>query len=563
MSTIEEVVERHDHGPDRLGLVAAGAGFGRTARLDERAKTTDARAVRPSRHRVDTEPRYFWPGTTVAGHSRSPALADSPALTLETGPGGRLSVMAVRAWLYQYGLDAARDDPEQLLQLVLRLAQLGKPEVQGWLARVEQGHTDPDPFLRALLHCTWAEYHLARGEPERARPHNQVATEAAWQANRHHSLLTSLAVQRARSYLMAGDVVGVSDVVNSPSAPVGHPIVDDVHLPALRAWVALQAGDLRLARRIAEEVFDAANQLGAPPDDTGTILATVVGAALDLEAGRWAAAGRQLSAAKTAAEALGSTDLSSLISRWSARLATDQGHEEAAASYLTEARFAFAAPSQSVRAELAVEELRQAISFAPERGTELLSELPDRVESKLLRARLAISLGEPSAADELLGGLDTAQTKRERVEAGVLRALVAFGHDVPAAHAYLRRALSLGRTEGFWRTVIGQGLAVSGLLRSFSPDQTLAAYTGELITMADAALAPLRQTTVTDFVEQLSSREVTVLRYLPSRLTSHEIAAQLFVSMNTLKTHLKTIYRKLGASSRWEAVDIARAANLI
>ncbi len=563
MLTIEEVVERHDHGPERSGRVAAGVGFGQTAPLAVTAKTTEAGAVRPSRQRADIEPRYFWPGTTVAGNSRWPAVADNAALTLETGPGEQLSIMAVRAWLSQYGLDAARHDPEQLVHLVLRLAQMGKPEVQEWLARVDQAHADPDPFLRALLHCTWAEYHLARGEPERARPHNHVATEAAWQANRHHPLLASLAVQRARSYLMAGDVVGVSGVVNSPSAPVGHPIVDDVHLPALRAWVALQAGDLRLARRIAEEVFDAAKQLGAPPDDIGTILATIVGAALDLEAGRFAAAERQLSAAKTAAEALGSTDLNSLVSRCSARLATDQGHEEAAASYLTEARFAFAAPSQSVRAELAVEELRQAIAFAPERGTEFLSELPDRIESKLLRARLSIALGEPSAADELLGCLDTAQTKRERVEGGVLRALVAFGHDVPAAHTCLRRAVSLGRTEGFLRTVIGQGPAVSGLLRSFSPDQTLAAYTGELITMADAALAPLRQSTVTDFVEQLSSREVTVLRYLPSRLTSHEIAAQLFVSMNTLKTHLKTIYRKLGASSRWEAVDIARAAKLI
>jgi LuxR family transcriptional regulator, maltose regulon positive regulatory protein len=244
-------------------------------------------------------------------------------------------------------------------------------------------------------------------------------------------------------------------------------------------------------------------------------------------------------------------------------LATSQGHEEAAASYLTEARFAFVAPSQSVRAEFAVEELRQAIAFAPERGTELLSELPDRTESNLLRARLAIAEGEPHAAGELLGRLDTALTTRQRVEGGVLCALVAFSHDVPLAHCRLRRVLLLSRTEGFLRTVIEQGLAVSGLLRSFSPDLTLAAYIGELVTMVDADLAPLRQSTATDFVEQLSSREVTVLRYLPSRLTSQEIAAHLFVSMNTLKTHLKTIYRKLGAKSRWEAVDIARAAKLI
>ncbi len=145
----------------------------------------------------------------------------------------------------------------------------------------------------------------------------------------------------------------------------------------------------------------------------------------------------------------------------------------------------------------------------------------------------------------------------------MLRALVAFGHDVPAAHSYLRQALVLARPEGFLRTVLEQGSAVPDLLKSFAPDATLAAYVGELITMADAALAPLRAATATDFVEQLSPRELTVLRYLPSRLPNQEIAAQLFVSMNTLKTHQKRIYRKLSATSRRQAVDIARAAKLI
>ena len=47
-------------------------------------------------------------------------------------------------------------------------------------------------------------------------------------------------------------------------------------------------------------------------------------------------------------------------------------------------------------------------------------------------------------------------------------------------------------------------------------------------------------------VEQLSDREILVLRYLPSRLSNPEIARNLYVSVNTLKTHLKHIYRKLG-----------------
>jgi LuxR family maltose regulon positive regulatory protein len=60
-------------------------------------------------------------------------------------------------------------------------------------------------------------------------------------------------------------------------------------------------------------------------------------------------------------------------------------------------------------------------------------------------------------------------------------------------------------------------------------------------------------------IEALTERELAVLRMLPSRLTLREIADELFISINTLKFHLKVIYRKLGCSSRAEAADMARA----
>ena len=60
-------------------------------------------------------------------------------------------------------------------------------------------------------------------------------------------------------------------------------------------------------------------------------------------------------------------------------------------------------------------------------------------------------------------------------------------------------------------------------------------------------------------VEALTERERDVLRFLPSRLTIAEIADELYVSVNTLKFHLKIIYRKLGVGSRAEASEVARA----
>jgi len=63
--------------------------------------------------------------------------------------------------------------------------------------------------------------------------------------------------------------------------------------------------------------------------------------------------------------------------------------------------------------------------------------------------------------------------------------------------------------------------------------------------------------------EPLTVSETRVLRYLPTHMGTPEIAAELFLSANTVKTHLRHLYRKLGAHSRREAVQRARAIGLL
>jgi LuxR family maltose regulon positive regulatory protein len=63
--------------------------------------------------------------------------------------------------------------------------------------------------------------------------------------------------------------------------------------------------------------------------------------------------------------------------------------------------------------------------------------------------------------------------------------------------------------------------------------------------------------------EPLTDSERRVLRYLPTRLTGPEIAGELYVSVNTVKTHLRRIYSKLGVHRRSDAIERAHALGLL
>lgn len=72
-----------------------------------------------------------------------------------------------------------------------------------------------------------------------------------------------------------------------------------------------------------------------------------------------------------------------------------------------------------------------------------------------------------------------------------------------------------------------------------------------------------RPAATTDLVEELTDREIAVLRYLPGGLSQRDIARELYVSINTVRTHCRAIYRKLGVGDRHAAVQAARDHGLL
>ena len=150
------------------------------------------------------------------------------------------------------------------------------------------------------------------------------------------------------------------------------------------------------------------------------------------------------------------------------------------------------------------------------------------------------------------------------MEWGILQSLAAQAADLSRAHLYLRTALELAQPHRYLATIIEQGPGIAAMLRSLPASAGLRPYVDELSVRAEAAAAS-SSTGPAGLMPGglLSDRELEVLRLLASRLTTTEIAGALFVSSNTLKSHMKSIYRKLDVSSRAAAVREGEARGLI
>jgi LuxR family maltose regulon positive regulatory protein len=133
----------------------------------------------------------------------------------------------------------------------------------------------------------------------------------------------------------------------------------------------------------------------------------------------------------------------------------------------------------------------------------------------------------------------------------------------------MRRALDLAAPEGYRRVFVEGGAPVRVLLADhLHRDNTHHLLVGSplerLRTEAGRAASPPGPSAASaPLVVPLSEREQVVLRYLSSRLSAGEIADELYVSLNTVKTHIKSIYRKLDTNRRRDAVKRAHQLQLL
>ena len=173
-------------------------------------------------------------------------------------------------------------------------------------------------------------------------------------------------------------------------------------------------------------------------------------------------------------------------------------------------------------------------------------------------AKVALALGHPEdALDPLQEALP--RCLRHAVVRDLLRARAVLHRDRAAAEAAATRAMESAAHHGMLQSVASEGAAVMELIELGAwcvPD-------GWMDRLRHALLPTWAGRDVKGPIDDLTDRERDVLRLLPSRLTLREIASELYVSQNTLKFHLRAIYRKLGVASRGGAVDSARQMRLL
>jgi LuxR family transcriptional regulator, maltose regulon positive regulatory protein len=182
-------------------------------------------------------------------------------------------------------------------------------------------------------------------------------------------------------------------------------------------------------------------------------------------------------------------------------------------------------------------------------------------------ARLRLAEGDAAGAAETIAPcLDGAAPGGFLMVPAEAWLVDALAHDALADHdraaASLERALGLAEQGGHRRSFLDAGAPARSLLTRYR--QRVPAFWSYVDELVQASAESARVSVAAPkLIEHLTEREQTVLRYLPSLMTYEEIATDLVVSLNTVKTHAHGIFRKLGVTGRRQAVRSARELHLL
>jgi len=215
----------------------------------------------------------------------------------------------------------------------------------------------------------------------------------------------------------------------------------------------------------------------------------------------------------------------------------------------------------------------QALTLIRQGQVATAAQLARQYELPLSQARVLIAQDDPSAALALLEPLRQQMEAKgwadELLKVMVLQTIALYAHgEKDKVVQLLSDALALAEPGGYVRIFVDEGEAMRLLIekQSRNRDHPLSGYTDKLLAAFTQPVAAPKSAIIhqkSDMIEPLSERELEVLKLLRSELSGPEIAQQLIVSLNTLRTHTNNIYNKLGVNNRRAAVRRAEELNLL
>lgn len=479
------------------------------------------------------------------------------------------------------------EDVEARLDHVERLLASGRDEAPGSSARMVVVDHDELARLPGAIAMYRAALALVAGDLAETVRHADRAIEQA--AEEDHLIRAGASALSGLASWATGDLEAAhraysASVVGLDRA--GH-VSDVLGCSITLADLAITQGRLGGAQRTYEDALRLASRQ-AGPVVRGVADMHVGLSQIAFERGDLHAARQSLQQAREIGEGAG---LPQHPHRWrvaAARLREADGDLVGARDLLDEAERVYVGdfspnvrPVSALRARLmlAQDDLGGALAWASQRGLSpeddlsYLRECEHITLARILLARSTAEGSEPVLRDasrlleRLLAAAEEGGRTGSAIEILVLQALADQARDdLAGAEARLERALSLGEQEGYVWVFVGEGPALGSLLRRVAKRRSGWGYVRRLLVDAGQGgpVPAVRSRPASQgLVEPLSDRELDVLRLLGSDLDGPAIARELTVSLNTLRTHTKHIYAKLGVNSRRAAVRRAAALDLL
>jgi LuxR family maltose regulon positive regulatory protein len=198
---------------------------------------------------------------------------------------------------------------------------------------------------------------------------------------------------------------------------------------------------------------------------------------------------------------------------------------------------------------------------------DMTEEVRQSGEMRVAVAALRLAQGDPDAAAEVLAPVIDGSMPLEAppwaIQAHLLEGIARDAlRDSGAASRALERAFDLAEPTGLLLPFLLYP-APELIERVSRVRTTHASLISEILDLLSGRTPVVGSTHVEPLAEPLSESELRVLRYLPTNLQAPEIGAELVVSVNTIRTHMRHLYAKLGVHRRADAVERARELGLL